>query len=205
MSTTVAVAIITALATISGASVAGIINLIAQGRQIGLQRETLRRQARRDAYMEYLLKWDEIIEVLDSIWKSMPPSDAHANALEPLSLDFYTRLRTAINAVYLEGPTNVIRVADHLAELIAKERKIIDRLAQENIGNSGRLTSFTSRKDIVDARIEARNAFVAEAAKALKRDSELQVPCGLRVAALKSYFACRGPINAYVLEHVVQA
>ena len=79
MNTTVAVALITALATIAGGATAGTIGLIAQNRQSKLQQEAQRRQMRRDTYVELLTKHEDVSVALVDIWQAPPPASKSAD------------------------------------------------------------------------------------------------------------------------------
>jgi hypothetical protein len=170
MNTTIAVAIITALATIGGGSAAGIIGLAAQRRQDETQRETRRLQMRRDAYVALLAEFDEILAATDRIWNDPPPRDRSVDVFESLRtpVDYHKKLRIAHNTVYLEGPVSVRRAAAEFVFLLREERKMISSCAQDHVGKPGVLKEFWKNRDEALAkRDRVKNEFLDQAAMAL--------------------------------------
>jgi hypothetical protein len=168
----VAVALITALATISGGATAGIIGLVAQNRQSKVQQAEQRRQTCRAAYVELLAKYEDAANVLSDIWQEPPPQNesvkVFARLYEPV--DRVRELNVAVGIVYLEGPESVTRAAEAIMQCHVGEMDMIHKVAHENTGRPEKLIDLSepSLDSLDDARSKVRIEFIRAAANALK-------------------------------------
>lgn len=171
MSTTIAVAIITALATIAGGATAGTIGLITQGRQLGEQRKVQRRQVRRDAYVEFLSTHEDVFNVLMDIWMQPPTSNKSTRILNPLyePIDYLRNNNIAANVVYLEGPQSVRSAAQAIIYFHNEQTAMIKKVALDNIGRTESLIdlSETSLDEVYEKRDVLADEFTNAATAAL--------------------------------------
>jgi hypothetical protein len=165
MNTTIAVAIITALATTAGAGIAAVFSLMNQSRQSKLQEEAQRRQIRRDAYVSFLTKFDEMSSIYDTVWNAPVSDDPFNPVVEPIDQTVLFRIALAI--VQLEGPEAVSKAAQGLVYALDQESRQVDELADQKVGESAKFQDFVDMDQLIEKRNSAKKRFIDEAAKAL--------------------------------------
>jgi len=146
MSTTVAVALITAISTLAGGAISGYITfLISRGNnrvQMAVTRENLldkclvdRRQIRRTAYVQYLNQLSSAERTLDAAWTAPLVSGVagHIGLLKACSKETEA-LTNPANVVLLEGPSDVSRVILALGVRLTLENTLIVNLAGSHKG-----------------------------------------------------------------------
>lgn len=179
MDATIAVSLITALATLSGGLIAGVISLKVQQRQIEAQhklsllehkeqRDTGRRQVRREAYVQLLTQCDEVIRRFDKCWETRPTAteDSPGRSEYVEAESGRHEFEVALNTVYLEGPQNVSDAAKELGLALALESLAIAQCFADNIGKTDPLFKFRP-DDVGSQKYDAKRKFIAEAKKVL--------------------------------------
>lgn len=122
MSTTIAVTLITAISTLSGAGISGYVAYLISRTQNNSQLEIARNQQleqrlqgrgqiRRDVYLQYLNQIGAVESVLDGLWRrNLAGVDTNDGTYE----NSITNLRRAKDVVVLEGPAAVSDLASKL-------------------------------------------------------------------------------------------
>jgi hypothetical protein len=144
MSTTIAIALITAVSTLAGASISGYIAFlishtqgktqekITQSQQIE-QRIIERRQIRIDAYLQFLNLLGVAEKILDNLWQANSPgilASELADFQKPAA-DAISELWRVKDLVWLEGPGQVSLLAIKLGTQLLLECTDIIRTARE--------------------------------------------------------------------------
>ncbi|MDG4797342.1 hypothetical protein [Micromonospora sp. WMMD1082] len=170
MRETVAIALITALSTLTAAGLTGLITALTVRRQVAGQlaaareeraeQRTLRRgQARRDTYVGFLAACDRAYRALDTGWvgaETAPGGEAPYPALRALD--------EAYNLVLLAGPDPVAEAAGRTVRSI-NEEYAQQRLLHQEATSSGPLAvrHRTEHLAALRHRTARRDAFVAAA------------------------------------------
>ena len=151
MNSIIAVALITSLSTLAGASISGYITLLVSRTHNNSQallantdrmeqRSAAQRQIRRDAYVQYLNQLSLVEQALDVAWRSKPPPDLTQvpSLIEPVTVELDVLQRMA-NVVTLEGPLKVAGAAQALqAKLTLESVDVVNAInaAMKSHGNA---------------------------------------------------------------------
>ncbi|MFI9807458.1 hypothetical protein ACIHEJ_24370 [Streptomyces sp. NPDC052301] len=175
MNDTVAVALITAVSTLSAGAVTGGFAFWGTGRQAreqaqqareerAEQRATRQREVRRDVYVRFLDLAVQVDQHMDFIWIEPGPSIT-AEKIEQM-VELTRQLWKALPAVLLEGPPAVAEAARAFAAAVAEECDTLEEIAG-NTGEhplyvtSGGFTTFT------DQRVNTQRRFIETARETL--------------------------------------
>lgn len=183
MNATVAVALITALSTLAGASIAGIISLrISKGQvqqqstlaqaEFDSRRKTERRTVRRDAYAQFLARADQVHRRLSNSFVLMVPGEDRATAIE--TIDNLLSLDAAADIVDMEGPTDVGAAAQKLRGPLFEEGMLWIRTLQEHgVSRHDPLMKHAADdfNKLLSSITDARRNFVDAAKRALEQDA----------------------------------
>jgi hypothetical protein len=181
MNSTIAVALITAIATLSGGCIASVTGIIIQRRQIQLQatisvrehkerREVQQRKIRRDVYVKLLAQFEHAEKFLNDCWRE--PVPATSDEAELLRQKIYEQtyvFNSALIVVYLEGPKDVADAAGGMTNALRDETELINSCARNNIGKGGRLIDFRANdKGSLRSNLwSAEHPFITQAGKTL--------------------------------------
>jgi hypothetical protein len=182
MNAIVIVALITALSTLSGALIAGLISLKAQSRQIKSQADLAEKnrveerlyaytESRRQAYIEFLDRVNEIQQMIAKCWlepcaesKQSPASEISVTAYETI-----TKLEDNISAIELVGPEEVLRAAQIMLNMLIAELKLIQNISSlPNTSKSVMEESKGGNVEMLNLRRQLRSDFLLQAQNVLR-------------------------------------
>jgi hypothetical protein len=173
MDITVAVALITSLSTLGGGLIGSATSVTINHSQSHKEKLAKRRELRRDAYMQLLNKFDEMVVMLENCWM-LSPSDYYEDASrQALAVNTgLFALENATNAVQLEGPAEIIAPAREMYNLLNKEFNLLLDVANENQGKDEIRKCFFQLSDkkyfkARDSRPTAKKNFIDAARKVL--------------------------------------
>jgi hypothetical protein len=183
MNSIIAVALITSISTLAGASVSGYITLLVSrthsNDQLVLantdrmeQRSAAQRQIRRDAYVQFLNQFSLTERALDVAWRSKPPSvlaDVPSH-IEPVSAELDV-LQQMANLVVLEGPGEVAIATQVLQTRLTLESVDVIDAAKKSNGNAPCLQDDEKFMRIRTERATAKGKMIAAAQEALNDES----------------------------------
>ncbi|MEU0075392.1 hypothetical protein ABZ027_38560 [Streptomyces sp. NPDC006332] len=176
------VALISAASALAGVAVTGGFTLL-KGRQERLdkeidreeQRRVMHREARRDAYSQFLSAYHETARGFQEVKKLVPPAhvdDPAGDEMDDLEAAIIA-LQEAGSNVTLEGPPQVQFAADELVEACRDLNLEYTRLCAAKCGQTQRLYFYDSPdRDQADVRLRrAYRSFQEQARSALGGDS----------------------------------
>jgi len=186
VSTTVAVALITALSTLTGAAVSGGVALLVNRGQNRMQHEIAvfnreeqlvkeRRRIRRDAYVQFLNQVSKVEYMLDQCWTSVPPVSSNVTGdFSPVDSEVVA-LNSLINVIAFEGSDDVIFACYAIRLLLANELVCISLLTGRAGPECRKIIARIdpdSYEQIMEHRTDARHRFISVAQKSLSRSQE---------------------------------
>ncbi|QHC20588.1 hypothetical protein [Streptomyces sp. GS7] len=165
MNQTVVVAIITAIAALSGSGLTAFLNLrstrLQNGQQLALAREerTERRvealrQSRRNSYVEFLNNATSVVGAIDKT-RQRDLSDEDFSRLFSAAWDEANSLVPLINVVSVEGPIEVLGSARKLRTALYDELKVIRAVRRGEEPDISKAESVDQRKRAVAAMTNA--------------------------------------------------
>jgi hypothetical protein len=132
MKTTIAVALITAISTLSAAAISGYLAYkvsAAQGKQAWVEQRLLeRRQIRRQAYVQFLNQVGIAEQALDKLWQSKTPSEPDFHTFIESGIDATGAVQPLLYLVTLEGPSAVVSAAAFVTASLMQECREITRI-----------------------------------------------------------------------------
>jgi hypothetical protein len=144
MDTTVSVALITSLSTLTAGAIASATTLMINRSQANKENKRLqterkeryadqKREIRRDAYLQLLGKFDEVDNLMNECWKLYPQGEDAPVRQEMLEAgESINALDYALNVVRLEGPQKVVDAAQEMQLLFNGEIVDMLRLSTSN-------------------------------------------------------------------------
>jgi hypothetical protein len=184
MNATIAVALITALSTLCGVLIAGIITLKvnkAQGEQqtavakaeIDERKKAEQRAVRRQAYVQFLNRFDEVERGLMDGWKISPADDADSRRALGAVENNLSSLDGYRNIVSMEGPVRVAATAAVLRAMLWDEYHLLLD-SRRRFRESKEHASEHVIEHLPKSRLQverARSDFIDMASRALEQDS----------------------------------
>ncbi|QTE01203.1 hypothetical protein [Streptomyces cyanogenus] len=172
MQDTIAVALITALSTLSAAGLAGWITLRLQRQQTAAERTRAREESRRTAYADLLAASTDAWHAIDAMWRLVPPRDTNDTERPEIqaALSALKQLDHALHVAGLHGPSSIDDAAAELYFDAWAEFEAIMHVLRDNIGDSriaAQLHAPGQGPDH-DTRLLKRAAFTGKARKAIK-------------------------------------
>jgi hypothetical protein len=180
MNSTVAIALITSISTLAGASISAYITLSvsrAQGKNQAVlanaeridQQSAAKRQIRRDAYVQFLNQFSKAEQALDMAWKTTPSTDVTVDAVptSPVGVEL-DALQQAGYIVALESSVDVWAAALKLQIKLTKERADMVIAAMNSNGNPPCIQDNARYLALLKERGNLKNDFIFAAQEDLK-------------------------------------
>ncbi|MGW3145647.1 hypothetical protein ACWDG1_13395 [Streptomyces sp. NPDC001177] len=176
MKDTVAVALITAISTLSAGAVTGGFAFwgtrrqakgqARQAREDRVEQRLMRhREVRRDAYVRFLDLAVQVEQHMSSLWLE-PPSSLASNHIERM-IELTAQLWKALPTVLLEGPPAVAEAARALSGLAAEECDLLSEIAGRNNGQPLCLRFGDGFQDFANRRVDLQGRFIETARQTL--------------------------------------
>lgn len=147
MNSTVAIALITSISTLAGASISGYITFLVsrtQGKNQLLlantermdQQLSAKRQIRRDAYVQYLNQLGKVEREFEIAWRSTPPGEPTTltDFIAPINAELNT-LKQIADIVLLEGSTRASQATMKLQAKLTLESVDVVNAAKNSNGD----------------------------------------------------------------------
>jgi gas vesicle protein len=169
MSTTVAVALITSLSTLLGGLIGSVTSLFITNNQSRKERLEKRREIRRDAYVQFLNKFDEVVVLLDKCWareSGLEGSESDEMKAVARGLD---ELENAMNTAQLEGPAEIVDIARKVYDFLGQEFDLLLLITKEHRTSSRPRFELSDGKyfEARDSRITVKRKFIDAARSVL--------------------------------------
>src|SRR5215470_16331560 len=182
MSDAVAVGLITSVSTLLAVGLTGVTSVWVSRGQLrhqamvtalehGEQRAARRREVRREAYVLFLARADEVYRRLDQRWADPPPHQPEA-VRQDQAYRALRKLDEAHNRVLLEGPTQVAEQAELVVTSITEEYHDQRQILRVHAGvEQGSAQLEPARHSAaVAARVRHRDGFTQTARRAIEGD-----------------------------------
>jgi len=182
VSDAVAVGLITSVSTLVAVGLTGVTSVWVSRGQLrhqamvtalehGEQRAARRREVRREVYVLFLARADEVYRRLDQRWADPPPQQPEA-ARQDQAYPALRRLDEAHNRVLLEGPAQVAEQAEFVVNSIGEEYREQRRVLRAYAGvEQGAAPLEPARHSAaVAARVRHRDEFTRTARQAIDDD-----------------------------------
>jgi hypothetical protein len=169
MSTTVAVALITALSTLFGGLIGSATSLFISNNQSRKERLEKRREIRRDAYVQLLNKFDEVVVLLDKCWAREPGIKGSESDEMNAVAQGLDELENATNAAQLEGPAEIVDIIRNVYDLLSQEFDLQLLITKEHRASNRPRFELSDGKwfEARDSRITVKRNFINAARSVL--------------------------------------
>lgn len=183
MNTTLGVALITSLSTLSAGLLASVTSLRIQRRQTDTQlgialseqaerKDAQHRQLRRDSYVQLLTRFDEVTSALQSCWERNPPTTPDEPLNEAISQvrNLLSSLDASLNIVLLEGPQSLANAARDMQHIVNAEFDELIACTVKYAGKQEPLFGLVNEAGyrVVAIRYNAKAAFIEAAQEVLE-------------------------------------